>query len=97
MLPEREGHVGGAIVDRTLFALHESERLTRVEVLLEDHRAAVGQHREERVLTAKSPKEREAHPEPVRLAEVLPLPDVKHILDEPDVLEWDSLRGRGRP
>ena len=97
MLPERERHVGGAVVDRTPLALDEPERLARVEVLLEDHRAPVRQHREERVLTPKPPKEREAHPEPVRLAEVLPLPDVEHVLDEPEVLEWDPLRGRGRP
>ena len=97
MLTERERHVGGAIVDRTLLALDEPERLARVEVLLEDHRAPVCHHREERVLTPKPPKKREAHPEPVRLAEVLPLPNVEHVLDKAEVLEWDPLRGRGRP
>ena len=47
----------------------EPERLARVEVFLEDHGAPVRHDREERVLTPKPPKEREAHPEPIRLAE----------------------------
>src|SRR5262249_26989242 len=97
MLPERQRHIRSTIVDYTPLTLDKPKYLTHVEVLLEDHRAPVRHHCEERILTAKPPEEREAHPEPVHLAEVLPLSDVEHILDEPEVLEWDPLRGRGCP
>ena len=97
MLGERERDVGRPVVDRAPLALDEAEGVAGVEALLEHDAAAVGHHRQECVLAPEAPEERDAHPQPIALVQVLPLADVEHVLDQAGVGERDALRGRGGP
>ena len=98
MLLQRVHHVGRAVEDGAALGLDQPERLARVEVLLQHDAARVGHHREERVLAAEAPEERDREPEPVAGAEVQALADVPHVLDQGVVLQLHALgqrRGAG--
>ena len=97
-LLQRVHHVGRAVEDGAALGLDQPQRLAGVEVLLQHDAARVGHHREERVLAAEAPEERDREPEPVAGAQVQALADVPHVLDQGVVLELHALgqrRGAG--
>ena len=65
-------------------------------MLLQHDAARVGHDREERVLAAETPEERDREPEPVAGAQMLALADIPHVLDQGIVLELDALGQRRR-
>ena len=91
MLLQRVHHVGRAVEDGAALGLDQPERAARVEVLLQHDAARVGHHREERVLAAETPEERDREPEPVAGAQVQALADVPHVLDQGVVLQLHAL------
>ena len=87
VLLQRVHHVGRAVEDGAALGLDEPQRLAGVEALLQHDAARVGHHREERVLAAEAPEERDREPEPVARAQVQALADVPHVLDQGVVLQ----------
>ena len=63
-------------------------------MLLQHDAARVGEDREERVLAAQAPEQRDREPEPVAGAEMLALADVPHVLDQGEMLKLDALGQR---
>ena len=93
-LLQRVHHVGGAVEDGAALGLDQAQRLAGVEVLLQHDAAGVGHDREERVLAAEAPEERDREPEPVARAQVQALADIPHVLDQGVVLELHALGQR---
>ena len=95
MFSQRQGDVRGAVKDCAAFRLDQAQGLARIEMVLQDHSAAVAEHCEQGIDAAEGPEQRNGEPHPVIGAKMHAFADLPHVIDQAPMLQGHAL-GPGR-
>ena len=98
VLGQGQGNVGCAIEHGAAFPLDQAQGLACLEMMLQDHCAAMAQHGEQGINTAEGPEQRDREPQPVIRAQMHAFANLPHIVDQAPMLQRHPLgpsRGAG--